>query len=60
MTDQYRVGQNRAAFFVFNTVSAMKRDLIYNFTVALKLPVQILGLIENLVASELSEFTIYD
>lgn len=61
MTDEYRYDSATGrAFFVFNTVPAFKRDMIYNFTLALKLPVQTLGLIEALVASELGDFTIYD
>ena len=61
MTDQIRSeSENSQAFFVYNTVPAIKRDMIYNFTLVLKLPVQTLGLIEALVASELADFTIYD
>lgn len=61
MTDQYRSDpDNNRAYFVFNPVSSLKRDLLYNFTLALKLPAQTLGLIESLVASEIADFTLYD
>ena len=61
MTDQFRSDpDNHTASFVFNPVPSLKRDLLYNFTLALKLPVQTLGLIESLVASEIANFTLYD
>ena len=61
MTDQIRgESDNNQAFFVYNTVPAIKRDMIYNFTLVLNLPKQTLGMVEALVASELADFTIYD
>ena len=60
MTDQYRSDpDNNHAYFVFNPVPSLKRDLLYNFTLALKLPMQTLGLIESLVASKVADFTLY-
>ena len=61
MTDEYKRDEETGkTSFMFNTVPPAKRDMIYNFTLALKLPVQTLGLIESLVASELADFTMHD
>lgn len=61
MTDHIRgESDDNQAFFVYNTVPAIKRDMIYNFTLVLNLPKQTLGMVEALVASELADFTIYD
>jgi len=51
---------NQKVHFVYRSVSAGERDTLYNLTLALKLPVQSLALLESLVASELADFTIHE
>ena len=61
MTDQFRLNpKDNRGYFVFRKVEPTKRDSLYNLTLALQLPVQTLGLIEALVATELADFTIFD
>ena len=51
---------NAKVHFAYRAIPAWERDSLYNLTLALKLPVQSLALIESLVASELADFTIHE
>ena len=51
---------NQKVIFLYRMVPASQREVLYNLSLALKLPAQTLGLLESLVASELADFTIHD
>lgn len=51
---------NGKVYFVYTVVDASKREILNNLSLAMKLPVQTLSLIESIVASELADFTIHD
>ena len=61
MTGQYTINPYTGkAHFIFSVVSAEKRDMIYNLIRLVGLPVQTLGMIESLIASEHADFTMHD